>query len=92
MVGFINTSMRPSGHGDPIPGVPGTLPAPATTLQANGGFALRDRLFHALGRIVESLSTPDEMAAYLSQLGRDHRKYRVEPGMYEVVGVGPSLP
>jgi NAD(P)H-flavin reductase/hemoglobin-like flavoprotein len=46
----------------------------------------RDRLFHALGRIVESLATPDEMAAYLSQLGRDHRKYRVEPEMYEVVG------
>jgi NAD(P)H-flavin reductase/hemoglobin-like flavoprotein len=47
----------------------------------------RDRLFHALGRIVESLSTPEEMAAYLSQLGRDHRKYRVEPQMYEAVGV-----
>ena len=47
----------------------------------------RDRLFRALGRIVESLSTPDEMAAYLSQLGRDHRKYRVEPEMYEAVGV-----
>jgi NAD(P)H-flavin reductase/hemoglobin-like flavoprotein len=46
----------------------------------------RDRLFRALGRIVESLSTPDEMAAYLSQLGRDHRKYRVEPEMYETVG------
>ncbi len=46
----------------------------------------RDRLFHALGRIVESLSTPEEMAAYLSQLGRDHRKYRVEPEMYEAVG------
>ena len=46
----------------------------------------RDRLFRALGRIVESLSTPDEMAAYLSQLGRDHRKYQVEPEMYEAVG------
>jgi NAD(P)H-flavin reductase/hemoglobin-like flavoprotein len=46
----------------------------------------RDRLFHALCRIVESLSTPDEMAAYLSQLGRDHRKYQVEPEMYEAVG------
>jgi len=46
----------------------------------------RDRLFRALGRIVDSLSTPDEMTAYLSQLGRDHRKYRVEPDMYEVVG------
>ena len=46
----------------------------------------RDRLFHALGQIVASLSTPDEMAAYLSQLGRDHRKYQVEPEMYEAVG------
>jgi NAD(P)H-flavin reductase/hemoglobin-like flavoprotein len=46
----------------------------------------RDRLFRALGRIVETLSTPDEMAAYLSQLGRDHRKYQVEPEMYEAVG------
>ena len=46
----------------------------------------RDRLFRALGRIVESMSAPDEMAAYLSQLGRDHRKYQVEPEMYEAVG------
>ena len=46
----------------------------------------RDRLFRALGRIVESLSTPDEMATYLSQLGRDHRKYGVDPGMYDAVG------
>jgi NAD(P)H-flavin reductase/hemoglobin-like flavoprotein len=46
----------------------------------------RDRLFCALGRIVESLSAPEDMAAYLAQLGRDHRKYQVEPEMYEVVG------
>ncbi len=46
----------------------------------------RDRLFASLGRIVESLSTPDEMATYLSQLGRDHRKYRVDPAMYDAVG------
>ncbi len=46
----------------------------------------RDRLFRALVRIVESLSTPDEMASYLAQLGRDHRKYGVEPEMYEAVG------
>jgi NAD(P)H-flavin reductase/hemoglobin-like flavoprotein len=46
----------------------------------------RDRLFCALGRIVESLSAPEDMAAYLTQLGRDHRKYQVEPQMYEVVG------
>ena len=46
----------------------------------------RDRLFRALGRIVRSLSTPEELAAYLTQLGRDHRKYSVEPEMYEAVG------
>ncbi len=46
----------------------------------------RDRLFRALTRIVESLSTPEEMAAYLAQLGRDHRKYAVEPAMYDAVG------
>jgi NAD(P)H-flavin reductase len=48
--------------------------------------AQRERLFCALGRIVESLSAPEDMAAYLAQLGRDHRKYQVEPEMYEVVG------
>jgi NAD(P)H-flavin reductase/hemoglobin-like flavoprotein len=46
----------------------------------------RDRLFSALGQIVESLSTPEDMAAYLSQLGKDHRKYQVQPEMYEAVG------
>src|SRR5260370_38519782 len=46
----------------------------------------RDRLFRSLGRIVASLSTPEEMARYLSQLGRDHRKYAVDPSMYEAVG------
>jgi NAD(P)H-flavin reductase/hemoglobin-like flavoprotein len=46
----------------------------------------RDRLLLALTRIVESLSTPEEMASYLTQLGRDHRKYAVEPSMYETVG------
>jgi NAD(P)H-flavin reductase/hemoglobin-like flavoprotein len=46
----------------------------------------RDRLFRALGRIVGSLSSPEELAAYLAQLGRDHRKYAVEREMYEAVG------
>ena len=46
----------------------------------------RDRLFRAFGRIVGSLTTPEEMATYLTQLGRDHRKYAVQPEMYEVVG------
>ncbi len=46
----------------------------------------RDRLFRALTRIVESLSSPEDLVRYLSQLGRDHRKYSVEPAMYDAVG------
>jgi NAD(P)H-flavin reductase/hemoglobin-like flavoprotein len=46
----------------------------------------RDRLFRALGRIVGSLSTPEELASYLGQLGRDHRKFAVEREMYDAVG------
>jgi NAD(P)H-flavin reductase len=46
----------------------------------------RDRLFRALGRIVGSLSTPEELAAHLEQLGRDHRKYAVGREMYDAVG------
>jgi NAD(P)H-flavin reductase len=49
--------------------------------------AQRDRLVQALVQIVESLSTPEEMATYLAQLGRDHRKYGVDAAMYEAVGV-----
>ena len=46
----------------------------------------RDRLLRALTRIVDTMSTPEEMASYLGQLGRDHRKYDVQPWMYEAVG------
>jgi NAD(P)H-flavin reductase len=46
----------------------------------------RDRLFRSFRRIVGSLSSPEELAAYLAQLGRDHRKYSVQPEMYEAVG------
>jgi NAD(P)H-flavin reductase/hemoglobin-like flavoprotein len=46
----------------------------------------RDRLFRALGRIVGSLTSPEELAAYLAHLGRDHRKYSVRPEMYPAVG------
>lgn len=46
----------------------------------------RDRLFRALTRIVESLTTPDDMTTYLAGLGRDHRKYDVRPEMYPAVG------
>jgi NAD(P)H-flavin reductase len=46
----------------------------------------RDRLFSALTQIVQSLRTPEQMAVYLAQLGRDHRKYSVKPEMYGAVG------
>lgn len=45
-----------------------------------------DRLFAALIRIVELLETPDSLAEYLTQLGRDHLKYGVQPEHYDVVG------
>ena len=46
----------------------------------------RDRLFSALTRIVWSLDSPDGMASYLGQLGRDHRKYGVIAEHYTAVG------
>jgi NAD(P)H-flavin reductase/hemoglobin-like flavoprotein len=48
--------------------------------------AQRDRLLRALVRIVEGLTSPEDLVAYLSQLGHDHRKYSVEPEMYGAVG------
>jgi NAD(P)H-flavin reductase/hemoglobin-like flavoprotein len=48
--------------------------------------AQRDRLFHALTRIVHSLATPEQMEPYLSQLGLDHRKYGVLSEHYPAVG------
>jgi NAD(P)H-flavin reductase/hemoglobin-like flavoprotein len=48
--------------------------------------AQRDRLFHALTRIVHSLGTPEQMEPYLSQLGLDHRKYGVLSEHYPAVG------
>jgi NAD(P)H-flavin reductase/hemoglobin-like flavoprotein len=48
--------------------------------------AQRDRLLRALTLIVEGLSSPEDLVRYLSQLGRDHRKYGIEPAMYDAVG------
>ncbi|MCP2342314.1 globin domain-containing protein [Actinomadura rupiterrae] len=56
-----------------------TLFPPAMDLQ-------RDRLFHALTTLVWSLDSPDSLAHYLSQLGRDHRKFGVRPEHYPAVG------
>ncbi|MEO3868133.1 globin domain-containing protein [Nonomuraea sp. B12E4] len=46
----------------------------------------RDRLFKALTRIVWSLDSPGSLAAFLGQLGRDHRKYGVLAEHYTAVG------
>ncbi|WP_425547717.1 globin domain-containing protein [Actinocorallia longicatena] len=46
----------------------------------------RDRLFRALTTVVWSLDSPDALASYLSQLGRDHRKYGVFDEHYAAVG------
>jgi NAD(P)H-flavin reductase/hemoglobin-like flavoprotein len=46
----------------------------------------RDRLFGALTRIVWSLDSPESLAGYLGQLGRDHRKYGVLAEHYTAVG------
>jgi NAD(P)H-flavin reductase/hemoglobin-like flavoprotein len=39
---------------------------------------MRERLFAALSRLVWILDSPPESAAYLAQLGREHRKYGVK--------------
>ncbi|MFC4061830.1 FAD-binding oxidoreductase [Planomonospora corallina] len=46
----------------------------------------RDRLFNALARIAWSVDSPDGLAPFLCQLGRDHRKYGVLPEHYPVIG------
>jgi NAD(P)H-flavin reductase/hemoglobin-like flavoprotein len=46
----------------------------------------RDRLFRALTKIVWSLDNPEALSGYLSQLGRDHRKFGVTPEHYAAIG------
>ncbi|OYD68506.1 globin domain-containing protein [Rhodococcus sp. OK302] len=45
----------------------------------------RDRLFTAIGYVVENLDESGEMLEYLAQLGRDHRKYGVTDEHYNDV-------
>jgi NAD(P)H-flavin reductase/hemoglobin-like flavoprotein len=48
--------------------------------------AMRDhmeRVFAALARIVWTIDSPDSLAVYLAQLGRDHRKFGVKDRHYE---------
>jgi NAD(P)H-flavin reductase/hemoglobin-like flavoprotein len=44
---------------------------------------MREGLFAALSRLVHILDRPAESAAYLAQLGRDHRKYGVKDKHFE---------
>lgn len=46
----------------------------------------RDRLFHALTKIVWSLDSPATLGTYLAQMGRDHRKFGVLREHYPAVG------
>ncbi|QBI56515.1 globin domain-containing protein [Streptomonospora litoralis] len=48
--------------------------------------AQRDRLVGALGRIVSDVDRVDELAPFLQQLGRDHRKFAVVAEHYPAVG------
>jgi NAD(P)H-flavin reductase/hemoglobin-like flavoprotein len=43
----------------------------------------RERVFGALARIVWSLDSPETLASYVGQLGRDHRKFAVKDRHYE---------
>ncbi|MFC4374132.1 globin domain-containing protein [Nocardia halotolerans] len=51
--------------------------------------AQRDRLVHAISYALERLEEPDQLLPFLAQLGRDHRKYGVQPAHY--VAVANSL-
>lgn len=46
----------------------------------------RDKLFAALGHIVSHADRIDEVAEFIGQLGRDHRRFAVVPEQYSMVG------
>ncbi len=47
----------------------------------------RDRLLRALVYVVQMVDRPDELTTFLTQLGRDHRKFDVLGRHYDAVGV-----
>lgn len=47
----------------------------------------RSRLLRALVQVVQMVDRPEELVPFLSQLGRDHRKFGVLASHYEAVGV-----
>src|SRR3954466_14427742 len=46
----------------------------------------RSRLLRALVHVVQMVDRPDDLAPFLEQLGRDHRKFGVLTSHYEAVG------
>ncbi|WP_433074048.1 globin domain-containing protein [Dactylosporangium sp. CA-052675] len=46
----------------------------------------RDRLLSALGHIVSNVDDSETLVAFVEQLGRDHRRFEVQPQHYPVVG------
>src|SRR5690606_6427165 len=44
------------------------------------------KLVRAIVNILQSVDRPDDVAPYLVQLGRDHRKFGVQPHHYEAIG------
>lgn len=46
----------------------------------------RGRLLNALGRIVSQVDDLDGLVPFVRQLGRDHRKFGVQPDFYPTVG------
>ncbi|WP_412543027.1 globin domain-containing protein [Longispora sp. K20-0274] len=46
----------------------------------------RSRLLEAIVQAVQTVDDPDAFAAYLTSLGRDHRKFHARPEHYDVVG------
>ncbi|MFI7001449.1 globin domain-containing protein [Nocardia sp. NPDC050175] len=49
--------------------------------------AQRDRLVKAIAYALDRLEEPNKLLPFLSQLGRDHRKYGVQPEHYTAVAV-----
>ncbi|WP_415854268.1 globin domain-containing protein [Sinomonas sp. G460-2] len=48
--------------------------------------AQRDKLFSALGHIISHADRIGEVGEFISQLGRDHRRFSVIPAHYSMVG------
>jgi NAD(P)H-flavin reductase/hemoglobin-like flavoprotein len=48
--------------------------------------AQRGRLFRALVQIMQDIDRPEAIEAFLADLGRDHRKFDVQPDHYGLVG------